>query len=56
MNSNMVTSEPVDGMKIDEQTIRDWLWRLLESPIFAQSDRLGRFPALYGRNDSRRKG
>jgi hypothetical protein len=43
MNSNLARSERGDEIKLDEQAIREELARVLESPIFAQSDRLGRF-------------
>jgi hypothetical protein len=43
MNSNPVNSECGAENKIDEQAIRKELERLLQSPIFVQSDRLARF-------------
>jgi len=43
MNSNAVSSERGDEIKIDAKAIREELARVLESSIFVQSDRLARF-------------
>src|ERR1700722_1060974 len=43
MNPTAVSREPSDEIKVDHQAIREELARLLDSPIFAQSDRLSRF-------------
>jgi hypothetical protein len=43
MNPSLVSSELSDEIKIDQQAIREELERVLESPIFEQSDRLARF-------------
>src|SRR6266481_3005912 len=43
MSLNPVMSETRSQAKIARQTIRDELSRMLESPNFAQSDRLARF-------------
>lgn len=43
MNPSLATREPGDEAEIDQQAIREELARVLESPIFAQSDRLSRF-------------
>jgi hypothetical protein len=43
MSLNPVMSETSSQAKIARQTIRDELSRMLESPNFAQSDRLARF-------------
>jgi len=43
MNINAAESKPMSGIKIANGAIREELSRMLESPIFAQSDRLARF-------------
>lgn len=43
MSLNLVAAEPKTEADVSEQAIRDELSRLLESPIFVQSQRLGRF-------------
>lgn len=43
MDLNLVMSKTNNEGKIAEQSIREELSRMLESPIFAQSERLGRF-------------
>src|SRR5258708_38572149 len=43
MRENLVISESTSGEKISEKAIREALSRILESALFAQSDRLGRF-------------
>jgi hypothetical protein len=43
MNSNLASSEYGDEINVDQQAIREQLARVLESPIFARSDRLARF-------------
>jgi hypothetical protein len=43
MNSSLASREPSEDVQIDQQAIREELSRVLESPIFAQSDRLARF-------------
>ena len=43
MSSNLVSRGPRDEMKIDQRAIREEMERVLESPIFSQSDRLARF-------------
>lgn len=43
MSVNLVVSEPKIEGKIPKETIREGLSRVLESSMFAQSDRLGRF-------------
>jgi hypothetical protein len=43
MNSSLASKEPGDDARIDQQAIRAELARILESPIFAQSERLARF-------------
>jgi hypothetical protein len=43
MNSSPANKEPKDEAKINHQVIREELARVLESPIFAQSERLARF-------------
>jgi len=43
MRQNLVIGEPRGEEKISEGAIREQLSRILESPMFIQSDRLGRF-------------
>jgi hypothetical protein len=43
MREYAVISEPTSEGEIDQEAIRAELSRILESPIFVQSDRLGRF-------------
>ena len=43
MSVNLVVSEPKIEGKISDETIREGLSRVLESSMFAQSDRLSRF-------------
>jgi hypothetical protein len=43
MNENLVISDSGSGQTISEEAIREALSRILESSIFVQSDRLGRF-------------
>ena len=43
MNSSLARTRPGDEMQIDQQAIREELARVLDSPLFAQSDRLARF-------------
>ena len=43
MGYSLVVSEPKNNDTISEEAIRDELARILESSMFAQSDRLGRF-------------
>jgi hypothetical protein len=43
MRECAVITEPESGSKIAQEAIREELSRILESSIFAQSDRLGRF-------------
>jgi hypothetical protein len=43
MSLNLVMTEGESASKISEQAIREELSRVLESSVFAQSDRLGRF-------------
>ena len=43
MGSSLVASEPLNKGTISHEAIRDELARILESSIFVQSDRLGRF-------------
>jgi hypothetical protein len=43
MNSSLARTESGDEMQIDHQAIREELARILDSPIFAQSERLARF-------------
>ena len=43
MKENLVISESTSGEKISEEAIREALSRILESPMFIQSDRLSRF-------------
>jgi hypothetical protein len=43
MSLNLVTAEAKNEAKISEQAIREQLSRVLQSAMFAQSDRLGRF-------------
>ena len=43
MNTNLAESKRTSEVKIADEAIREELSRMLESPIFAQSDRLARF-------------
>jgi len=43
MNLSLASREPGDEAQIDQRAIREELSRVLESPIFSQSDRLARF-------------
>jgi hypothetical protein len=43
MRENAVIGGPISGGEIVQEAIRDELSRILESPIFIQSDRLSRF-------------
>src|ERR1700681_2453981 len=43
MKENVVVSKPKGKDQLSEDLIRDELARILESSLFAQSDRLGRF-------------
>ena len=43
MRQNAVISGPISEGEIAQEAIREELSRILESPIFVQSDRLGRF-------------
>jgi hypothetical protein len=43
MSENLVISDSRSGQTISEEAIREELSRILESSIFVQSDRLGRF-------------
>jgi hypothetical protein len=58
MKENLVVSKPTGEGKLSENLIREELSRILESSLFAQSDRLGRFlrftveTALAGQADA----
>jgi hypothetical protein len=43
MSENLVIGDSRSGQTISEEAIREELSRILESPVFVQSDRLGRF-------------
>lgn len=43
MRESLVISESTSGEKVSEEAIREELSRILESPMFIQSDRLSRF-------------
>jgi hypothetical protein len=43
MRENLAISEATSQEKISEEAIREALSRILESPLFIQSDRLSRF-------------